>query len=133
MFIDVNKEKRGVLIYITSLLWLLLGATATYFAVPLVDMSVYFLSLTGFVSSYVWGEGVRPSTETSIFSKGETSAREKMIYITILLWIIVAAFGFYRKLNFVELAAYYGSLTPFVGAFILGRSYQANTNTDIKS
>lgn len=143
--LDVNKEKRGVVVYITSLLWLGLAAVSSYLNVPLKDLAVYFISLTGFITTYIWGESVRPAEETSIFLKGKTSVREKTIYLTLILWILLGAFGVYRKLNFVDLAAYFGALTPFVGAFILGRSYKSNiatpipeftnnqTSTDIKS
>ena len=58
--VDVN-EKRIVIIYIVILLWIIFGILASIFGVDYASMSVYFLSLTGFVSAYIWGESIRKS------------------------------------------------------------------------
>ena len=123
---DITNSKRLMLIYVTVLLWLFVGVLGAYKTVPFQDLTVYFLSLTGFVASYIWGESVRPADATSILKKGKNSSREVLIYICILIWAIFGTFVILKKVNLslVDLAAYYSSLTPFVSAYILGVTYK---------
>ena len=123
--VDVN-EKRIIIIYIVILLWIIFGILASIFGIDYASMSVYFLSLTGFVSAYIWGESIRKSETSSIFKKGETSSRERMMYVVVILWTLLGIWGVYRVTDFVNIAAYFGSLTPFVSAYILGRTYKPN-------
>lgn len=126
-FIDIS-EKRQAIIYLVIFLWIIFGISASIFGVSYSSLAVYFLSLTGFVSSYIWSESIRKSQNTPIFKTGATSSREKMMYVTILLWVILGAWGIYKQDDFINLAAYFGALTPFVGAYIIGRTYKPNND-----
>jgi hypothetical protein len=126
MALDLSTEKREILIYITVFLWIVFGVATAFYPVTYAQMAVYFLSLTGFVSAYIWGESVRKSTSTSIFFKGRTSSREKMIYVTVFLWTVLGVTGLLTNADFINLSAYFGALTPFVSAYILGKAYMPN-------
>lgn len=126
MKLNVGKEKRLHIIYTTVFLWVVFGIAAALYSIPYSSMAVYFLSLTGFVSAYIWGESIRKSKNTSIFEIGSTSSREKMMYVTMFLWTLLGVFGLIKQSDFVNLAAYFSALTPFVGAYILGKSYKPN-------
>ena len=121
---NLKKSKRQMLIYVTIVMWTGLGVLGTLCQTSYASMSVYFLSLTGFVGAYIWGESVRPATCTSILKRGRNSGREVMIYVCVLLWAAVGAFGIMRGSSLEELATYYSTLTPFVGAYILGTTYK---------
>jgi hypothetical protein len=112
-----------MLIYIVVLLWLAMGALGAFYETSYAQLAVYFLALTGFVASYIWGESVRPARSTSVFGRGKSSSREILIYMSILMWAGLGAFGIIKKADLNEMAAYYSALTPFVGAYILGVSY----------
>jgi len=120
---NLKKSKRLMLIYITIALWLGMGVLGSYYDTPYPSLSVYFLALTGFVASYIWGESVRPAQSSSILKVGRNSSREILIYICVLIWAALGAFGIIRGAVLEELAAYYSTLTPFVGAYILGITY----------
>jgi predicted neutral ceramidase superfamily lipid hydrolase len=126
MALDLTNEKREILIYITVILWILFGVAVAFYPVSYAQMAVYFLSLTGFVSAYIWGESVRKSSSSSIFATGRTSSREKMIYVTVFLWTALGVTGLLTNADFVNLSAYFGALTPFVSAYILGKAYKPN-------
>jgi hypothetical protein len=130
MALDLSTEKREILIYITVILWIVFGVAAAFYPVTYAQMAVYFLSLTGFVSAYIWGESVRKSTSSSIFVTGRTSSREKMIYVTIFLWTALGVVGLLTNSDFINLSAYFGALTPFVSAYILGKAYKPNGGSD---
>jgi hypothetical protein len=120
---NVNSSKRLMLIYAVVFLWLGMGVLGAFYETSYSQLAVYFLALTGFVASYIWGESVRPARSTSVFRKGRSSSREMLIYLCVLLWAGVGALGVIKKASLEELAAYYSALTPFVGAYILGVSY----------
>lgn len=121
---NLKNSKRLMLIYVTIVLWIGLGILGAFYSASYTSMSVYFLALTGFVASYIWGESVRQSESSSILSGGKNSTREVLIYICVIIWAAVGVFAIIKKANLEELAAYYSSLTPFVGAYILGVSYK---------
>ena len=129
-----NKGKREQLTYIIIALWVTFGIIGYICSTDFASLSAYFLSLTGFVGSYMVGESVRKSSETSIFSfKTPSSQREVMIYICVLLWAAVGIFGMIKGTSLVELATYFGSLTPFVAGAILGQTFKSeptSTPTD---
>ena len=120
-----REDKRLLMTYIISGLWLGFGALGIYFSTKFTELAVYFLSLAAFVGTYVWGESVRKSKETTLFRGGRNSKREVLSYIIILLWAILGTYGVIGKKPLEELAAYFGALTPFVGAYILGQTYKA--------
>lgn len=116
--------KRLIIVYVVMLFWILIGILGLFFETDFFDLSVYFLSLTGFVGTYVFSESVRTSKSTSIFSSGRSSRREIMIYISMLLWVILGVFSIVTKKELTQMATYFGALTPFVAAAILGETYK---------
>ena len=100
-----------------------MGILGAYFGSSFSDLAVYFVSLTGFVATYIWGESVRKSGSKSIWKFGKCSTRQLMIYITILLWAILGSVGIIKSVDLRQLSAYFAALTPFVSSFILGKSY----------
>jgi hypothetical protein len=120
---NLKKSKRLMLIYVTIALWLGMGVLGSYYGTSYISLSVYFLALTGFIASYIWGESVRPARSSSILKVGKNSSREILIYICVLIWTALGAFGIVKGAVLEELATYYSVLTPFVGAYILGVTY----------
>jgi hypothetical protein len=76
------------------------------------------------VSSFIWGESIRPTDESSIFFTGKSSRREAMVYIGILLWLVLGAYGILTKSDLLSISAYFASLSPFVSAYIIGQTYK---------
>lgn len=118
------ESKRECITYIIILLWVMLGIHSTINEVDLIDVAAYFVSLTGFVGSYIYGESMRSSTESSIFLKGRNSKREALTYFIVLLWAIIGFTVIYFKKDILGASAYFAALTPFVGAFILGETHK---------
>lgn len=123
------KSKRLLLVYVVIFLWIFF-ASLMYFNINEVNdfkkLSVYFISLTGFIIAYVWGESARKSDKTTLFKPGNSSKREILTYIIILLWTVVGVFSVIKPLPLMDLATYFGSLTPFVGAYVLGETYKSS-------
>jgi hypothetical protein len=118
------NSKREFIIYVVIFFWVYLGGIAIFYSQDLADVSVYFLSLTGFIMSYIFGESVRKTSKSSIFLKGKTSKRELMTYMVMLIWVIIGTWTIVTSGNIVSAATYFGSLTPFVGAYIIGETYK---------
>jgi hypothetical protein len=125
-------DKRLRLIYATIIIWLLFGLSGLYLSVSLTSLAIYYVSLSSFIISYIIGEGYRPSDKTPLGVSGPTSKREKMIYITILLWIILGIYGLIKNSDMNELSAYFAALTPFVSTFIFSETFKQN-NKKIKT
>jgi uncharacterized membrane protein len=123
------KDKREEITYLVLLFWIVLGIINMYFERSLADLSAYFVSMSGFVMTYIWGESTRKSPASSIFKKGKSSKRQIMLYLSLLLWFITGIIGLYQKVNLMELAAYFAVLTPFVGSYIMGTSYVSNSTS----
>jgi positive regulator of sigma E activity len=126
------KSKRECITYIVIFLWVAVGILASYFDTNFTDLAAYFISLTGFVASYIFGESIRKSKKTSIFSLGTNSRRESMMYITILLWLIVGTWVIIKNNDLMGASAYFAALTPFVGSYIIGETYKSE-DTSINS
>jgi hypothetical protein len=109
----------------------MLGIYATINKVSLTEFSTYFLSLTGFVGSFIYGESIRKSKESSVFLKGENSKRESLTYIIIAIWAIIGIYAIYSKNDILSASTYFAALTPFVGAYIIGETHKAENTTDI--
>lgn len=122
------ESKRECITYIVILLWILLGLHANYNQVSLTDTAAYFLSLTGFIGSYIYAESVRKSTDSSIFVKGPNSKRESLTYFIVLVWAIIGFFTIYNKASIIETSTYFAALTPFVGAYLIGETHKAENN-----
>jgi len=118
------ESKRECVTYLIVFLWLAVGVTATYFETDFTALAAYFVSLTGFVASYIFGESVRKSKSSSIFLPGLNSRREVMMYITIALWLIVGVWVIINQADLIGVSAYFAALTPFVGSYILGETFK---------
>lgn len=117
-------DKRLRLTLITIFIWVCFGVLGLFKEVSLTGVSVYYVALTGFVLSYVIGEGLRPSEKTAIGVSGPNSKREMLIYITIVLWAGLGIYGIFKKADFTEISTYFSVLTPFVSAYILGETFK---------
>jgi len=54
------SSRREMMIYVVVSLWAIAGAAAIWFKSDLNDLAVYFVSLTGFVASWIAGEVFTP-------------------------------------------------------------------------
>ena len=54
------KSRREIMIYIVVLLWAITGIAAIWFGSDLSQLAMYFVSLTGFVASWIAGEVYMP-------------------------------------------------------------------------
>jgi len=124
------ESKRECITYLVVFLWVVVGVVASYFETNFTDLAAYFVSLTGFVAAYIFGESVRKSSKTSIFLEGPTSKREAMMYITIALWLIVGLWVIIKKADLMGMSAYFAALTPFVGSYILGETFKKEEDHD---
>ncbi len=118
------ESKRECITYLVVFLWVVVGVIASYFETNFTDLAAYFVSLTGFIAAYIFGESVRKSSKTSIFLEGPTSKREAMMYITIALWLIVGLWVIVKNADLMGMSAYFAALTPFVGSYIIGETFK---------
>lgn len=122
------ESKRECVTYLVVFLWIAVGILATYFNTNFTDLAAYFVSLTGFVAAYIFGETIRKSKKSSIFLSGTISRREAMMYITIALWLIVGVWVIVKSADLMGMSAYFAALTPFVGSYIIGETYKQEDN-----
>lgn len=122
------NSKREFMIYLIMILWGVLGILAFNFGTNMAELAAYFVSLTGFVGSYIFGESKRQSGKSSIFTGGPNSKREIMMYVVILLWTSLGVFTIVKSLNLIEMSAYFAALTPFVGGYVLGETFKKEEN-----
>jgi hypothetical protein len=127
---DKLNSKRETIIYIVLFFWIEMGLLSVIYDRDLTDLSVYFLSLTGFVMTYIFGESVRKSEDTSVFIKGKTSKRELMMYIVIFIWFSLGNWILYKGGDIIGASTYFGALIPFVGAYIIGETYKKEPNDE---
>lgn len=125
------ESKRECLTYFIVILWIFKGVLATFYETNFNDLAAYFVSLTGFIASYIFGESVRKSHKSSIFLKGPTSKREVMIYIVIAIWLFLGSYSIVNQGDLVGISAYFAALTPFVGSYIIGETYKEEEDHDI--
>jgi hypothetical protein len=57
------SSRREVMIYIIVALWAIAGVAAIWFMSSLNELSIYFVSLTGFIMSWIAGEVYKPQDE----------------------------------------------------------------------
>ena len=117
-------SKRECLTYVIILIWVGIGILGTYFETDFTELATYFISLTGFAGAYMYGESVRQSDDTSIFSPGKSSKREIVIYVTVGLWLLIGVFTIINKADLMGMSAYFAALTPFVGSYIIGETHK---------
>jgi len=115
--------KREGLVYISVVLWVLMGILGAIKGADLQQLAVYFGSLTAYVATYIWAETKRPSEKTGILEKGPSSRREMMIYVVTGIWAIAGAAAIWYAANLTDLAVYFTSLTGFVASWIAGEVY----------
>jgi hypothetical protein len=101
-----------------------MGILAVFFDTDFTNLAAYFISLTGFVAAYIFGESVRKSLKSSIFLPGKLSRREAMVYVIILLWTIIGVFVIIKNGDLIGMSSYFAALTPFVGSYIIGETYK---------
>lgn len=123
----IKSSKRLAMIYVTIVLWIELGILAAICEADILSLSAYFLALTGFVGSYIFGESMRKSSSSSVLAKGGSSSREVMLYIVILIWAVLGHYAIITKLDLIEMSAYFAALTPFVGSYVLGETFKKDT------
>lgn len=124
-----GSSKREMITYIVVLLWIYLGIFASYFGTDFTTLAAYFISLTGFIGTYIFAESKRKSCSTGIFKKGKSSRREIMIYIVVVIWATVGSWVIYNQGDLVGASAYFAALTPFVGSYILGETFKSDKDT----
>lgn len=54
------NSRREVMIYVVVILWAIAGCGAIWFSANLGELALYFVSLTGFVASWIAGEVYTP-------------------------------------------------------------------------
>tara|TARA_Y100000389_G_scaffold84235_1_gene80866 strand:+ start:6039 stop:6401 length:363 start_codon:yes stop_codon:yes gene_type:complete len=64
VFMSGKSSKREIMIYVTVLLWLIIGVFTIINGADLIGVSAYFAALTPFVGSYIIGETVKGEEET---------------------------------------------------------------------
>ncbi len=124
------NSKRETIIYMVIFFWIEMGLLSVFFDRNLSDLSVYFLSLTGFVMTYIFSESVRKSEDTSLFLKGKTSKRELVMYIVLSIWFVLGNWIIYKDGDIIGASTYFGALTPFIGAYIIGETYKKEPDID---
>ena len=125
----VSKGER--LIYVVVLLWVLFGVLGILRSANLTQVAGYYASLTLFVSTYLWGEWKRSSISTPLFTKGENSSREVIIYITVFLWTLAGVFGVFYLTDLNPLTVYFSALSPFVMSYIIYKTTKGETTTPL--
>ena len=118
-------SKRECMTYLVMLLWIGLGVLGFSFDTNYTHLAAYFLSLTGFIMSYMFGESYRQSKDSSIFMSGKTSKREAIMYLTIAMWTAIGVYGVIETKDLMALSAYFAALTPFVGAYVIADSVKS--------
>lgn len=118
------EHKRLTLAFIIMGLWIVLGILGVVFKSHFYDLSVYFVTLTGFAGSYIISETKRPAIEKTIFKKGASSTREITIYIVVLLWLMLGILCIMKSLDLLEASAYFGVLSPYIMTYMIGTAYK---------
>ena len=120
----ISSSKRQTLSYVVIFLWAFMGILGIYFDADFKSLATYFISLTGFILAYIFGESVRKSSKTSLFLSGKVSRRELIIYITTFLWAVVGGLIIVKEGDLIGVSAYFAALTPFVGSYIISETYK---------
>jgi len=54
------SSRREVMIYVVVIIWAIAGAAAIWFVANIGELALYFVSLTGFIASWIAGEVYTP-------------------------------------------------------------------------
>ena len=57
--------------------------------------------------------------------------REGLVYLVVFFWIVMGTFGAWKEASLIDLAAYFGSLTTYVAAYIWAESKRPSTKTTL--
>ena len=138
-----NISSRKWMVYVVMFLWLAFGTFVSFYVpkdskgvaqpkTTLTNMAIYFVSLTGFVGSFIYGDTVKTKDWTTpLFMKGPNDTRETIVYISIALWLLAGLYGIVFCVGLDQIGAYFGSLTPFVAGYILGETQRSSSPTQI--
>lgn len=118
------EHKRLILAGVITFLWIALGVLGLLFKTHFYDLSIYFISLTGFAGAYIISETKRPSVASMFFKKGRNSKREIVIYVMVALWLALGVTCVVMTLDLLEAAAYFSALTPYISTYLLGSAYK---------
>ena len=133
-----KTSSRKIMVYIVMFLWLAFGIFVSIYVpkdssgadlpkVIFTDLAVYFVSLTGFVGAFIYGDTVNTKNwATPIFMKGKNDSRETIVYMCMLLWLVSGVYCIMHGVPLSEIGAYFAALTPFVGGFILGETKRSS-------
>ena len=152
----MNLSKRETITYIIIFLWISIGILGVYFNRDLTNLASYFVSLTGFIGVYIFGETKRRTNNTYYGPTDNTyspandsikkdssgsytseeknskpiikhtkmnSKREFITYLVIIIWTAVAVGIILSNRDLLGPAAYFAALTPFVGSYIIGETF----------
>ena len=72
------SSRREVMIYVIVLLWAVAGAVAIKMHKDLGDLSIYFVSLTGFIASWIAGEVFKPEDTVKIDTEHQEQEEENI-------------------------------------------------------
>jgi len=114
-----RMSKSEKLIYIIIFLWVVFGVLGIYTKSNLAQIAGYYASLTVFIGTYLWGEWKRTSNSTNFLKKGQSSSREIVIHMTVILWTILGVAGILFGADINQLTVYFAALTPFVSSYII--------------
>ena len=70
LFTKGPSSRREVMIYVVVIIWAIAGAAAIWFAANIGELALYFVSLTGFVASWIAGEVYTPQDNVNKNIKG---------------------------------------------------------------
>lgn len=59
------NSRREVMIYVVVVLWAIAGGGAIWFKSDIGQLAIYFVSLTGFVASWIAGESYKPEDDVN--------------------------------------------------------------------
>jgi hypothetical protein len=127
-------RRRTIVTYIVIFLWIGFAIFSIVENQSLAGLSTYFLSLTGFVGSYLYGESYRKSDKKySVFENpAKCSKREAIIYVIIFIWSAAGLIGIYKQIDMSQLGSYFGALTPFVASYIIADTHKPEKEEGIK-
>jgi hypothetical protein len=57
------SSRREIMIYVIVILWAIAGGAAIWFSANIGELALYFISLTGFVASWIAGEVYTPQDD----------------------------------------------------------------------
>lgn len=65
IFAKGPNSRREVMIYVVVVIWAIAGAAAIWFKANIGELALYFVSLTGFVASWIAGEVYTPQDQVN--------------------------------------------------------------------